>query len=46
VLTAYAKRTYGQVPARSTCTGTTTRVLKSVLGFEQKVAKYAADSTR
>jgi hypothetical protein len=46
VLTAYAKRTYGQVPDAVHVYWHDHKVLESVLGFEQKVAKYAADSTR
>jgi AhpD family alkylhydroperoxidase len=42
VLTAYAKRTYGQVPDGVHVYWHNRKVLKSVLRFEQKVAKYDA----
>jgi AhpD family alkylhydroperoxidase len=42
VLTAFAKRTYGQVPDGVHVYWHNRKVLKSVLRFEQKVAKYDA----
>jgi AhpD family alkylhydroperoxidase len=40
VLTAYARRTWGQVPDNAYVLWHHKRVLKAVLGFEQKVAKW------
>jgi AhpD family alkylhydroperoxidase len=42
VLTAYAKRTFGQVPDNVYVFWHNRKVLKSIVGFEQKVTKYDA----
>jgi hypothetical protein len=42
VLTAYAKRTLGQVPDNVYVFWHNRKVLKSIVGFEQKVTKYDA----
>jgi AhpD family alkylhydroperoxidase len=40
VLSAYARRTYGEVPDNAYVYWHNRKVLKAVLGFEQKVAKW------
>ena len=40
VLSAYARRTYGEVPDNAYVYWHHRKVLKAVLGFEQKVAKW------
>ena len=40
VLSAYARRTYGEIPDNAYVYWHHRRVLKAVLGFEQKVAKW------
>ena len=42
ILTTYARRTWGQVPDNAYVLWHNRKVLKSVLSFEQKVAKYDA----